>query len=335
MAAGALLWMAGLIWARLSREARQIRRQSEQRAVMTAFMAILGGAGDATAQLSPYQRRACLIAEALLETMAMVRGPDRRRLIEALEALSIDNRLRSRLFTHYAPGRVASAEALGAFPSRATVAALESAWKRSGDPALRLAAIRSLIELGEAPTLRAVLGELERTGADSLTFLPVLRRLALDRPAAAIEEIANPDRSAAVRAMLADALGATGDYAVLPALTHALGDPALEVRTAAIRALGALGHPGAESALSAALRDSRWEVRATACEAVGRIGAVDQIPRLVELLQDPAWWVRFRASDAMVQLGDKGVRSLRLAATAPVDVIRRAASVALAERGLA
>ena len=54
MAAGALLWMAGLVSARLSREKRQKRRQSEQRAVMKAFMAILGGAGDATAQLSPY-----------------------------------------------------------------------------------------------------------------------------------------------------------------------------------------------------------------------------------------------------------------------------------------
>jgi HEAT repeat protein len=335
MAAGALLWMAGLVSARLGRETRARRRQSEQRAVMKAFMAILGGAGDATAQLSPYQRRACLIAEALLETMALVRGPDRQRLIKALEALSIDSRLRSRLFTHDAPGRIASAEALSVFPSRATVAALESVWRRSRDPALRLAAIRSLIELGEAPTLRDVLRELERAGADSLTFLPVLRRLAMDRPAAAIEEIANPDRSLAVRAMLADALGATGDYAVLPALTHALGDPALEVRTAAIRALGALAHPAAEAGLAQALHDPRWEVRATACEAIGRIGAVNQIPRLIELLQDPAWWVRFRASDAMAQLGDKGVRSLRLAATAPIDVIRRAASLALAERGLA
>lgn len=298
-------------------------------------MAILGGAGDATAQLSPYLRRAGLLAEALLEAMAMVRGPDRQRLIQALEALGIDDRLQSRLFIEDAPGRIASAEALSAFPSVATGTALDAVWRRSRDPALRLAAIRSLIDIGNPPLLREILAELERTRADSLTFLPVLRRLVRDHPAGAVEELANAARSPAVRSMLADALGATGDYGVLLALTRTLEDPVFEVRVAAIRALGVLGHPGAESGLAAALDDPRWEVRATACEALGRIGAVSQISRLAERLEDPAWWVRFRASDAMAQLGEQGVIRLRLASTASVDVVRRAASLALAERGLA
>ena len=51
-------------------------------------------------------------------------------------------------------------------------------------------------------------------------------------------------------------------------------------------------------------------------------------------LGDPAWWVRFRAGEALAMLGDKGVAGLRGAVGADQDVVRRAASLALAEHGL-
>ena len=44
--------------------------------------------------------------------------------------------------------------------------------------------------------------------------------------------------------------------------------------------------------------------------------------------------VRFRAGEALTMLGDKGVASLRIAARADQDLMRRAASLVLAERGL-
>ena len=59
------------------------------------------------------------------------------------------------------------------------------------------------------------------------------------------------------------------------------------------------------------------------------------MPRLVALLDDPVWWVRFRAADALAKMGTGGVEALRIASTSTVDVTRRSAALALAERGLA
>jgi len=335
LSALALGWMAGLVIARMTREKDITRREADRRAVLNAFLAIMSGAGDATAQLSPYQRRACLIAEALLEAMALIRGPERERLIRALESLNIDDRLRSRMFTHDPVGRIASAEALSAFPSERTVEALHRVWRRGRDPALRLAAIRSLIELDQAPTFVGVLRELERRAADSLTFLPVLRLLAERHPEDALAAFQDRSLSVGALVMVASALASTGDYRALPLLIEGAADTRGEVRAACLRALGVLGHPAAEVALSAGMFDSEWEVRAAASEAAGRIGSTAVISDLVRRLEDPVWWVRFRAAESLALLGDKGVRSLQVAATAPVDIMRRAASLALAERGLA
>jgi HEAT repeat protein len=108
----------------------------------------------------------------------------------------------------------------------------------------------------------------------------------------------------------------------------------LELRIACIRALGVLAHPAAEPAVIAGLSDQAWEVRAASAEAAGRIGLVSAAPLLVQALADGVWWVRFRSGEALSALGEKGVASLRLAAGVDQDVVRRAASLALAERGV-
>ena len=335
MAALALIWMSVLVLARLGREKSNARRARDRRAVLSAFVAIMGGSGDAAAQLSPFQRRPRLMAEALLEALSLIRGPERERLIAALVALNIDDRLRARLFVGEASGRIACAEALGAFPSDGAVEALRRAWRTSRDPALRLAAIRSLTELGQPPRLGEVLDELDRRSAEPLTFQPLMRLVAQQQLDDALDAFERQDRGEAAKAMLADALASTGDYRVLVPLIGAASDASPLVRAAALRALGALGHPDAEPALKAGMTDADWEVRAAASDAAGRIGSIPMIPDLIGRLQDPIWWVRFRAADALTLLGDKGVRSLRLAAAAPSDVVRRAASLALAEKGLA
>lgn len=330
----ALFWMGGLVVARLSREKGIIQRARDHRAVMNAFVAIIGGAGEAVAQLSPYQRRARLIAEALLEAMALIRGPERDQLIGALVALNIDDRLRSRLFTHDAVGRIAAAEALSAFPSPLTVEALQRVWRTARSPALRLAAIRSLVELGEMPSFNGILHELDRLASDPLTFLPLLRLLAQAHLDEALEAFGSRRLSVPARVMMADALASTGDYRVLTVLMYAAADANAEMRAAALRALGTLGHPAADTALTAAMSDMDWQVRAAAGDAAGRIGARSAIPDLVRQLGDPVWWVRFRAAEALAQLGEPGIRSLRLAAGSAGDTGRRAASLALAEKGL-
>lgn len=336
LAAAALAWMAGLILARMLRERAERRRESNRRLVQQAFLDIMGGAGDAVGRLRGVRRRARLMAEALLEVIALVRGAERERLISALHAFKVDEVFQRRLFRGSVAGRMAAAEALSIFPGDAAIAALREALARARPAELRVGLMRSLIDLSAPPALDQVLADLDgRRSSDSLLYLPVIGRLVSDDPMAGLRAFGDARVSGDARVILAEALGASGDYRVLQPLCLASRAPDVELRIAAVRGLAALGHPAAEPALLSALSDEVWMVRSAACEAAGRIGLPAAIPALVEQLEDPVWWVRFRAGEALAVLGEAGRERLRRLALSGGDLARRAASMALAERGLA
>lgn len=336
LAAAALLWMGWLILARLRRERVDARRAADGRAVSLAFVAIMSGDEDAPARLAPFEHRARLVAETLLELLSLVRGAERERLIASLRGLNLDERLRARLFRGGRAGRLAAAEALASFPGEATRVALENLYRSAGDAELRVAAVRALIEIGAPPRIEDLLIELEsRALTDSPLYRPVVRRVAADAPEPALLAMERVAFSPAGCALLADALGAMGDYRALGPLMLTASSGQAVVRAASVRALGELGHPAAEAAIGQALTDAEWEVRSEACEAAGRIGAATLTPALVERLADEIWWVRFRAAEALAALGAAGTEALKLAARAPSDVMRRSAAMALAERGIA
>lgn len=335
MAGVALGWMAGLILARLRRERVDARREVDRRRVHAVFFDAMTGSGDAAGRLRQLSRRARTMAETLLEVSAVVRGAERDRLIGSLGAVGVPGRLRRRLVRDGVEGRIAAGEALAVFPGPETQTALCSALEGTRNVHLRVAILSSLADIGAPPELRSLLEEIGRgRGAESLLFLPILRRVAAHDPQAALalfREGGRPDQ----RPLLAEALGATGDYSALDALIEAAAAEDMELRIAALRALGALRHPAAEATLAAALADPAWEVRAAASEATGRIGLSDLGGRLCAQLSDPAWWVRFRAGEALVALGPKGLEILRRAVVVGDDLARRSASLALTERGFA
>lgn len=335
MTLAAVAWMFGLIIARLLRERSDARRAADQTRVRTAFLDILGGDLEALMRLKPYRRRARLMAEAVLDVLGLIRGAERERLIEVLGGMGVADRLRTRLDRGSKAGRIASAEALSAFPESATVDVLHSALQRTRDDDLRVAILISLLDLDAAPPLNALLDDVAARGLqDSLLYEPVIRRAAEAAPAEAVDAFMLSTAPAVTRAVLADALGAAGDYRAVEPLMQSAAMPELEVRIASLRALGVLGHPAAGLAIMTAMKDEIWEVRSAACEAIGRIGLIEAAPLLVQALSDPAWWVRFRAGEALAALGDKGIASLRIAAGTDQDLMRRAASLVLAERGL-
>jgi HEAT repeat protein len=196
--------------------------------------------------------------------------------------------------------------------------------------------MRSLIEIGAPPALREVLADLSgRRASDSLLYLPLTARLVADDLMTALRAFGDPQVAGEARVVLAEALGASGDYRALSALCIAARAPDVELRIAAIRALAALEHPAAEQTILAGLRDPVWMVRSASCEAAGRIGLQSAIPWLEEQLEDPVWWVRFRAGEALAALGKAGQDRLRAMAASGGDLSRRTASMVLAERGLA
>lgn len=333
--AAALVWMTGLVLARLLREGSDSKRAGDEAQIRRLFLAILSGDVGAETQLKPYQMRARLMAEALVEVLGLVRGAQQDRLIESLARLGLPARLRLRLDRGSKAGRIAAAEALAAFPDVATVDALRSALVRSRDGDFRVAVLTALLDMDAAPPLQDMLTDIARRGLqDSLLYEPVIRRAAKATPTEALDVFILAFAPSPTRAMLAEALGASGDYRAVEPLVRTAADSDLELRIASVRALGLLAHPAGEAAVTAALTDAAWQVRSAACEAVGRIRLVQAAPRLRQALGDPVWWVRFRAGEALAILGDPGVAILRTAIEDEHDVVRRAASLALAERGL-
>lgn len=335
LAALALLWMAGLVIARLFRANGEAQRAADRQAVIEGCLAIMGGAGDASARLTPYIGRARLMAEALLEMLALVRGPERERLISSLVGLHVDDRLRARLGRGGKAGRLAAIEALAAFNSPATRQMLEKTWGNAKDPEIRVAAVRTLIDLGATPRVSDLLLDLGRHGETrSLLYAPLMQRMAVEAPDDMLAMLDRPELSDPARALVAEAIGASGDYRAMDRLMrYAIGD-SLALRIAALRALASLGHPGAEAVIARGLTDADWTVRAEASVAAGRIGLTGLAPILGVQLADPIWWVRFRAAESLVQLGETGVAVLRSAALKSSGVARRSAALVLAERGL-
>ena len=335
LAAGALLWMVGLIVARLDRERDERRRARDRGLIQHAFLDIMNGSGDAIGRLRGVQGRARLMAEVLLDMIAMVRGAERERLISALQAFRVDDTFCRRLFRGSVAGRMAAAEVLSIFPGDRTVAALRRALPRARAVELRISLMRSLLDLGSPPSLSEVLADVSgRRASESLLYLPLIGRLVADDPLTALGAFEDPRVVGHARVMLTEALGASGDYRTLEALCRAARVPDPDLRIAGIRGLAALGHPAAETTILAAMANPEWAVRAAASEAAGRIGLRSAIPLLADQLEDPVWWVRLRAGDALAALGDAGRARLQALAGSGGDLSRRTAAMVLAERGL-
>lgn len=335
LGAAALAWMVWLIAARLVRARRDARLGLDQARMRRLFLEIMDGHVDAARQLNGPSRRARLTAEAILDIAGLVRGHERERLTSALAGLGVEDRLRRRLRRGSRAGRIAAAEALAVFPNPANAAALRQALAVARDPEFRVAALNALLALDQAPPLWDLLADVSSRGLqDSLLYESVVRAMVARSPDQALTVFRDPAASVVMRTIVADALGRSGDYRAVPALMAAFPEADLELRIACIRALGVLAHPAAEPAVIAGLSDQAWEVRAASAEAAGRIGLVSAAPLLVQALADGVWWVRFRSGEALSALGEKGVASLRLAAGVDQDVVRRAASLALAERGV-
>jgi len=195
MAAAALVWMSALVAARVRRARKDTRRAHERRLVQTACLAIAGGTGDAVASLKPVRGRARLLAESLIEFLAIVRGAERDRLVSAFQAMAIDETFRQRLFHGSKAGRMASAEVLSAFPGGPTVAALNRLLQINQDPEVRVAAVKALIDLDAPPSILTLLEDMRRRGvSDSLLYLPLVRRLAVHEPDLSLIHISEPTR---------------------------------------------------------------------------------------------------------------------------------------------
>lgn len=334
LCAAAFLWMAALIMLRFSSEGAAKQRAADRRAVEGCFVGVLQGKSDVARDLAPYRGRARLMADSLLDFLTLVRGVDLEIVVEALKSVGVDDVLRARVTRGSLAGRLASVEALGAFPGEQTRATLVTAAGR-GPPGVRLAALRSLLQAeGKVPLARLLdhlrRGELRYSGP----LADLIRMVIEADPFAAIAALARTDLAPPTRILLIEGLGASGAYAAIPAISAHAEATRADLRAAAVTTLGKMMHPSAEPALRRALSDPAWEVRSAAAVAAGNAHLASLLDPLSKLLADSVWSVRFQSAAALVKLGEAGLGRLRAAAAGADAQAEQTAALVLSERGL-
>jgi HEAT repeat protein len=172
-------------------------------------------------------------------------------------------------------------------------------------PLVSMIGARTLVKMGSAEAVDAVLDRLHRYAAWSDNYLA---SMFVSAGSAALEPLRKrlasgelPDRSTAVALRTLRLLG--DPTAVSPALA-ALGENAsVSTRVAALGVLAKLGSGEHAAAARQAARAPEDAVRSHALSALGRLGGGADVPLLLEGLRNSSPWVARHAADGLVHLG--------------------------------
>ena len=327
-----LVWMATLVLLRIVRTQKKSYFSHLRQKITEAMAAILW---DETGQAVIEDRslwKSQMVPEVFLDFVALVRGEERDRLVRRLERNRVDDDMR-RLLRHPRKFvRFAALEALAYFPGLPTAKSVDSLIERSLSPELRVAGMRTLVEIKSYPAVPDVMAEITKLNGGSRSLHAVLSKLALHRLRDVLAYLDRPDITDNERAALLRALGSSADYAVMDRLTYALEHGSAMIRAAALEGLARLEHPEAAPSIARCLKDNDWSVRAGAVRALREMSFDGYADDIAALLSDPAWMVQFEAAQALSQMGAIGRNLLEVSARAIGDeAASRTASLALAE----
>jgi hypothetical protein len=302
--------LIALIFARIKRECDDRADPGKRERVSKALLhfALTGEAGQALPMSNQIERR--ILIETALDTVQILRGAPKQRLVQLLRDIGLDRRLQRQAKGGKLRDRLMALEALRLFPSAKTFAALHYA-EQSRDLRIWLFALRTRTAQGAGPDMLGLLALAARPGA---ARTQQMQDLVAARACENLEEAVRAldvNLPTPIRALLVRALGETKRIEALRPLRVALYHPEGQVRSAAAIALGALGFSVAAGLLIRALRDPDWRVRLKAIEAISKLKLWRCAPAIEPLLEDRVWWVRFRAEEALRGLGDIGIEQLR------------------------
>jgi HEAT repeat protein len=311
---------------------RHERRNAVWRdAIMLGIVGWLDGDEDLAAIERATEGRPGIAADLIAELRQVVRGEQRERLAELANALGIVAFNRRRLITGDTRMRRMVAARLAIGPAEQVALSLEAALD-DPDYQVRLAAARSLAELRAIRSVRLLVDKLGLAAEHNSRVLYYIFRQLVPALNDQLVALLQSECSAVIKELALDALGQSGDGAMVEPIARLLNDPSPEVRAKALRALTDLGYPDAGPRALRALADPAWWVRTQAAICVGRVGFLPALPLLAELLADRQWWVRFRAAEALYALGDKGRALLKAAAEATGGRAARVSELLLAEK---
>lgn len=246
-----------------------------------------------------------LLLEIVRDLLGSVRGASRARLIALLKEAGVPEACLADLSHSHVGVRVTAAEALSLFDEPEAVAGLCAALE-DPEPYVRLAAARSLAELGSGLSIDDLIEKLDiGVTIRSRTLREIFRLFAM-RNADVLVRLLENDPPELVTALAIYALGTRQDFSLIPVITGHADSPSIEVRAETMRALATISHPAAEPVVLRALNDESWEVRTEAAICAGRLLLSSAVPLLRRRLSDQEWWPRFRAAEALRTIGGPG-----------------------------
>ena len=331
LAGVSIIVMLALVVRRLVLVRRQ-QRDSKIRGELTPLILRYLDGGIAFDTLRDYMhgQESVLMSELVADLLDSVRGDDRERLLELLRRLEIIEVHFSALQDPTATRRAAAILGLSLFDDPPVLDRIHDLLD-DPDPDVRLLAAQALSKHRAIGPVRVLVDKLQiGTVHNSRALRTIFRNLTREHTDELIE-LLDGDVSALAKVLAIDALGRSGNFAVIDAINAMIADESEDIRVATLRALADLGHPQALCTVARALDDERAPVRATAATCAWRIGLTDTIPLLVDRLDDDSWWVRLRAAEALYMLGETGIKRLRDNATMSSRAAR-VAGLVLAEK---
>ena len=317
-----LAFILALLVTRRIVEPRRLRHAAAARVrVEPAIYAFVATEGRTPIPPPAGARERAAVREVARDVLLEIEGPERRQLVDCLEALGTVDDVVGDLRSGSRRVRRAAASDLTLMPVASTAGVLADGL-RERDATVRVQCARAVVEAGHADLIdeavRVVEAEPEASARQIGGMMMALVRTG--RAASLIEWFGRAS-SPKTRRTAAAILGTARCREASPLLRERLSsdDPRLRERCA--RGLGTIGDRAAVPALAELVgSDGEHEaVRAAAASALGLIGGSEAVTALQDALGADSWTVRERAAESLVSLGPEGHAALERALPAAVE----------------
>ncbi|HEX7897274.1 MAG TPA: HEAT repeat domain-containing protein [Planctomycetota bacterium] len=194
-----------------------------------------------------------------------------------------------------------AARVLGRWSDDQVLSALTGALQ-SPDRGIREAATDTLLEIGDARTVRLLLPLLRSSApATRNSARLLLQRLSKAAPELLVELSRDPD--VRMRVFAANIMAESGDHDLSGPLLELLEDPDENVRDAAVVGLGRLGAPEAVRRLETFATEGASWIRFSAIDALSQIGSAEATRALIRLLDQASPELQEPVIDALGRQG--------------------------------
>ena len=311
-----ILAVLSLVTERLWRNSYAARSDARLQSYEPHILGLLLDPSDiGSLQLAVDTRDRQVIRRKLLQQTEQLKGIDKDHMTGVFERLGFVqdevSALRSRKWWR----RLEAAVNLGNIHSRDAVQPLIAAVQDTNED-VRLAAVRSLGQLGSDQGLGVLLDALEDEGQwTPAKIVEILVGIGPEIESEVLQRI-DSGRSSRSRKLYVELCGHLRLLEGASGIRSLADDPEATVRAAVAKALGMIGHDSASDTLAGLLTDQDCHVRAEAAKSLGRLASAETAENLKKALEDPEWQVRRNAAVSLCLLGPAGKDLLDAAASA-------------------